>query len=66
MSIEEDIKKMEEITNKLKVGETPLEESLKLFEEGITIAKRVEKNLSEMERKVEILTSEETLIAFEE
>ncbi|MFA7643574.1 MAG: exodeoxyribonuclease VII small subunit [Sphaerochaetaceae bacterium] len=55
MSIETDIKRMEEITAKLKDNQTPLEEAIKLFEEGVGIADALEKQLASMERKVEIL-----------
>lgn len=55
MSYEKDIERMEEITQKLKTNETPLSEAIALFEEGVTIARTVEKQLSEIERKVEIL-----------
>lgn len=57
MSIEQDIKRMEEITAKLKDNETALEEALSLFEEGVKIAKSVETQLTRMERKVEILVT---------
>ncbi len=55
MSYEKDIERMEEITQKLKSNETPLAEAIALFEEGVTLARTVEKQLSEIERKVEIL-----------
>lgn len=57
MSFESDMARMEEITNRLQDNSVPLEESIKLFEEGVGIARRVEKELTEIERKVEILTS---------
>lgn len=57
MSIEEDIKRMEQITAKLKDNTTPLEEAIALFEEGIGIAKSVENRLTQMERKVEMLVT---------
>ncbi|MDD4218961.1 MAG: exodeoxyribonuclease VII small subunit [Sphaerochaetaceae bacterium] len=55
MSFEQDIERMEEITKKLKNNETPLSEAIALFEEGVAIARNTEKQLSEIERKVEIL-----------
>ena len=58
MSYEEDIQRMEEITSRLQDSSVPLDESIKLFEEGVLIARRVEKELTEIERKVEILISE--------
>lgn len=58
MSIEADIKRMEQITAKLKDNETPLDEAITLFEEGVKIARTVEEQLTEMERKVEILVND--------
>ena len=55
MGFEQDMKRMEAITEKLKSNETPLEEAIALFEEGVGIARSVEKQLTEIERKVEIL-----------
>jgi exodeoxyribonuclease VII small subunit len=57
MSFETDMERMEEITKRLQEDSIPLEDSIKLFEEGVGIARRVEKELAEIERKVEILVS---------
>ena len=55
MGFESDVKKMEEIVDKLRKNETSLDEAIKLFEEGVGIADRVDEELSRMERKVEVL-----------
>jgi exodeoxyribonuclease VII small subunit len=55
MGFESDVKKMEEIVDKLRKNETSLDEAIQLFEQGIGIAARVDEELSRMERKVEIL-----------
>ena len=47
---------LEEIVAKLESGETPLEDSLVLFEEGTNILKKLTHTLEEAERKVEVLT----------
>lgn len=47
---------LEEIVAKLESGETPLEDSLVLFEEGTNILKKLTNILEEAERKVEVLT----------
>lgn len=57
MSYDTDIARMEEITNRLQDNSIPLEESIKLFEEGVKIARKVEKELTEIERKVELLVT---------
>jgi len=54
-SFEDCVKKLEEIVGKLEEPEIPLEQSLKLFEEGISIARYCEKKLTEAEGKVEAL-----------
>ncbi len=57
MSFESDLKRMEEITELLKNDETGLEESIKLYEEASALGKKLSKTLSEIERKVERVTS---------
>ncbi len=47
--------RLEEIVQELEKGELPLEQSLKLFEEGIRLSRICTKRLDEAERKVEIL-----------
>jgi exodeoxyribonuclease VII small subunit len=54
-NFEEALKRLEEIVQKLEGGELSLEESLKLFEEGIEISRTCTKKLSEAEKKVEKL-----------
>jgi exodeoxyribonuclease VII small subunit len=47
--------RLEEIVKKLEKGDLPLEQSLKLFEEGVKLVRACNKQLEEAERKVEIL-----------
>jgi len=47
--------RLEEIVQKLEQGDLPLEQSLKLFEEGIRLSRICNARLEEAERKVEIL-----------
>ena len=47
--------RLEEIVQELEQGDLPLEQSLKLFEEGIKLSRICNKRLEEAERKVEIL-----------
>ena len=49
------IARLEEIVSELEKGDVPLEQSLKLFEEGIKLSRVCNKRLEEAERKVEIL-----------
>jgi exodeoxyribonuclease VII small subunit len=47
--------RLEDIVKELEAGELPLEQSLKLFEEGIKLSRICNKRLNEAERKVEVL-----------
>ncbi len=57
MSFESDLKRMEEITDLLKKDDTGLEESIKLYEEATELGKKLTKTLTEIQRKVEKVTS---------
>jgi exodeoxyribonuclease VII small subunit len=52
---EECLQRLEVIVKDMEKGELPLEESLKLFEEGVTLSAACRKELDEAEGKVEIL-----------
>jgi exodeoxyribonuclease VII small subunit len=47
--------RLETIVSELEKGDLPLDESLKIFEEGIRLSKTCLKMLDDAERKVEIL-----------
>ena len=53
---EKDLEKLETIVESLEEGGLPLDASIKKFEEGINLAKRGEKALSSVEKKIEVLT----------
>jgi exodeoxyribonuclease VII small subunit len=55
MDFEKNLKRLEEIVAKLEDGELQLEESLKLFEEGISISRACNQKLTEAENRVKIL-----------
>jgi exodeoxyribonuclease VII small subunit len=59
-SFEERLARLEELSEKIKEGDLPLEEAVSLFEEGIELSKGLEKELSKIERKVEILLNRPT------
>jgi len=54
---EERLEKLEDINRKLREG-CPLDEAVSLFEKGMTMARSLEKDLSRIERKIEILLNE--------
>jgi exodeoxyribonuclease VII small subunit len=52
---EDALNKLEKVVSKLEEGDIPLEESLKLFEEGIRLSRFCNLKLDEAEKRVEIL-----------
>ena len=52
---EDAMNKLEKIVSKLEEGDIALEESLKLFEEGIRLSRFCNQKLDEAEKRVEIL-----------
>lgn len=52
---EECLQRLEIIVDQLEKGDIPLEQALKLFEEGIQLSNSCRKELEEAEGKVEIL-----------
>jgi exodeoxyribonuclease VII small subunit len=54
-SFEESLKKLESIVDRLEKGDLALEESLKLFEEGVGLSAACKKELDEAEGKVQTL-----------
>jgi exodeoxyribonuclease VII small subunit len=52
---ETSLARLDEIVQELEKGELPLEQSLKLFEEGVKLARICSVRLEEAERKVDIL-----------
>jgi exodeoxyribonuclease VII small subunit len=52
------LERLEELAEKLREGSISLDEAVTLFEEGMKLSKSLEKDLSRVERRVEILTRE--------
>lgn len=50
------LKRLGEIVKSLEQNESSLEDSLKLFEEGVGLTKECHTRLTEAERKIELLT----------
>jgi exodeoxyribonuclease VII small subunit len=55
VKFEDCLQKLETIVTQLEKGDVPLENALKLFEEGIQLSNSCRKELEEAEGKVEIL-----------
>ncbi len=54
-NFDESLSRLETIARELELGDLSLEESLELFEEGMTLSKVCVKKLEEAEKKIEIL-----------
>ncbi|MDY0081995.1 MAG: exodeoxyribonuclease VII small subunit [Ignavibacteriaceae bacterium] len=57
-SFEDKLKRLEEITEKLESGETGLEQSIVLFEEGVKLSKECISILNKAELKITTLQKE--------
>lgn len=58
LTFEKKLEKLEKLTKELGDSKTELEKAVKLFEEGMNLAKELDKQLSSIERKIEIVTGE--------
>jgi exodeoxyribonuclease VII small subunit len=54
-SFEEAMQGLEAVVTRLESGEAPLEESIRLFEEGMKLSEICRKRLDDADRKIEIL-----------
>ena len=54
-NFEERLEKLENLGEKIRKTDIPLEDSLKAFEEGIKLAQSLEKDLEKIESRIEIL-----------
>lgn len=54
-SFEKSLEELETIVTRLESGDLPLEESLKLFEDGIKLARECRTRLTTAERRIEVL-----------
>ena len=58
VKFEELIEKLEDITNKLEKEQLSLDESVKLFEEGMQISKQCNSKLEDAEKRITILINQ--------
>ena len=58
VKFEDALARLETIVSELEKGDLPLNDSLKIFEEGIKLSKTCLKILDDSERKVEVLVQE--------
>lgn len=60
LKFEDCLARLEQIVAALESGNLPLEESLKVFEEGVTLARHCGRYLEDAERRIEVLAKDET------
>jgi exodeoxyribonuclease VII small subunit len=58
INFEDALKELEEIVKKMENGDLTLDESLKLFEQGITLTRMCSAKLEHAKQKIEILVKE--------
>ena len=58
MSFESDLKRLEDISEKLKDDATGLEESLKLYEEASALNKKLTRTLEDVKRRIEAVSAD--------
>ena len=57
-TFEESLKQLEKIVDQLERGDLPLEESLRLFEQGIQLSSACKQELDTAEAKVQVLVKQ--------
>ena len=60
IKFEDALERLERIVDELESGDLGLEDSLKVFEEGVGLARRCARYLDEAEKRIELLTRDES------
>jgi exodeoxyribonuclease VII small subunit len=60
IKFEDALARLEQIVDTLEAGNLALEDSLKAFEEGVGLARRCARYLEDAEKRIELLTRDET------
>ncbi len=58
-TFETSLKEHEKIVRRLEEGDLPLEDSLKLFEDGVKLSRECQERLNQAERRIEVLLKDE-------
>lgn len=58
-TFENSLKELEKIVRRLEEGDSSLEESLKLFEDGVKLSRECQERLNQAERRIEVLLKDE-------
>lgn len=59
LKFEDCLARLEQIVSALESGKLPLEESLRVFEEGIALTRHCARYLDEAERRIELLAKDD-------
>ena len=59
ITFEDGLHRLEQLVDQLEAGNLGLEESLKVFEEGVGLARLCARYLDEAEKRIELLTRDE-------
>jgi exodeoxyribonuclease VII small subunit len=57
-NFEERLERLEKIGESIRKSDIPLEEAIKQFEEGVKLARTLEKDLEKVESRIEVLLNE--------
>ena len=57
-TFEERLQRLEQIGDELRRGNLPIDQAMARFEEGIALARTLERDLAKIERRIEILVNE--------
>ena len=60
LKFEDCLARLEQVVTALETGNLPLEDSLKVFEEGIALARHCSRYLDAAERRIEMLVKDES------
>jgi exodeoxyribonuclease VII small subunit len=60
LKFEDCLARLEQIVASLEAGNLPLEDSLKVFEEGVTLARHCSRYLDDAERRIEMLVKDDS------
>lgn len=58
-TFETSLKELEKIVRRLEEGESSLEDSLQLFEDGVKLSRECQERLNQAERRIEVLLKDE-------
>lgn len=59
LTFEASLKELEKIVRRLEEGDASLEDSLKLFEDGVRLSRECQERLNQAERRIEVLLKDE-------